>query len=125
LLLIAACQPSSTTIVWFGSVDEEAGFACGRGQGVRVGRHLGFLEFRCAADRFDGDRFDHQFLALVDEAEAGLVRGLEGGLHFVERANRLILRDGASRLLRMRRFVFARVFLTLILRSARRARLEG
>ena len=38
-------------------------------------------ELGAAADRFDRHRLDHQLLGAVDEAEARLVRLLEGALH--------------------------------------------
>jgi hypothetical protein len=41
-------------------------------------------EFRAAADGFHRHRLDHQLLAAVDEAEARLVRLLEGGDHFCD-----------------------------------------
>ena len=56
----------------------------GRARRRQLVRRLG--ELRAAADRLDRHRFDHQLLALVDEAEARFVRGLERGFHRGERA---------------------------------------
>ena len=112
LAVTSACQPSSTTIVWFGSmtsagpamrwpgckrfaqqdarivpgaVGKEARLARGLGQGVFRERRFRLREFRAAADRLDRDRFHHEFFRLVDKSETGAVRRLEGGLHGVER----------------------------------------
>ncbi len=60
----------------------------GGGSFARV-RFAGFLaELGAAADRFDRHRLDHHLLGAVDEAEARLVRLLEGALHRGQGARR-------------------------------------
>ena len=69
-----------------GAAGEE--FACGgRARAACRASSCGaFAELGAAADRLDRHRLDHQLLAAVDEAEARLVRLLEGGFHLGKRA---------------------------------------
>ena len=60
--------------------------AGGRGEFRARGLVLALAELGAAADRLDRHRLDHQLLGAVDEAEPRLVRLLEGGFHFGERA---------------------------------------
>src|SRR5204863_428437 len=60
---------------------EEARAACGRGEPGTRGLQRCLLEARAAADRLDRHRFDDEFLAAIDEAEARFVRAFEGGFH--------------------------------------------
>jgi hypothetical protein len=66
-------------------------------EGSRRHRRSRFGELGPAADRLDRDGFDHQLLRLVDEAEACLVRSLEGGLDRRQIGGCPIVRDGALR----------------------------
>ena len=67
-------------------VGKEFGLAGGRGELGARGLVRALAELGAAADRLDRHRLDHKLLAAVDEAEARLVRLLEGGFHFGERA---------------------------------------
>jgi len=60
-------------------------FRAGAGRGSFGGGDFFLRELRAAADGLDRDRLDHEFFGVVDEAEAGAMRGLEGRLHRVER----------------------------------------
>ena len=68
------------------AVGEELVVRAGEGSLARVVLCFALAEFGAAADRLDRHRLDHQLLGAVDEAEPRLVRLLEGGLHFGERA---------------------------------------
>src|ERR1700675_2592855 len=85
-------------------VREEAGAPRRRGHGI-VGRgELRLDELGTAADGFHGYGFDHELLALVDEAEAGAMRLLEGLFHIGERARGHLERRIGSRVTYVRTY---------------------